>query len=228
MVELSTVSHMADALQAFNRRLASLCRCRVLHKVTLDTYEPEIERYGLSAMDTTESLFGIDSHCVCRLLKELYSNGDEWQRWQWALRWIDAFLEATGYDTVQKWTLISSMTEAYLAEFGYNEHNIKPLDTRYRQLRDTITNTLDTTDAESTLQTIIKSHARQTQNLLRSTHTNPLNVSSLLHMSMNRLFASQNRTNELVLYYSLEKHYKSKLYKEQPTVITALARKEIR
>ena len=210
-LELSSKDKMMMALNAMNRHLLPLCRHRRLNKVIIDTYERELERYGKKSMVITERLFCLDSHCICQLLTHLLHKGKGSERWRLAFLWVDTVLDALGFDLNQKMGLIKKMSEAYLAEFGYNEHNIKPLARRYRHLRDEITQILQyhTVDSESI--DVIRIHCAKIKKNLNIVDAKQLNVSSLLHMSMNRLFVSQNRLNELVLYYCLERYYRKEV-----------------
>lgn len=208
---LSSNEKMSEALNSLNKRLLPMCRNRCLHKVTIDTYERELERYGMTTMGDTELFFDIDSHCICQLLKPLLQEGNGVERWRLAFVWVDSIMDAIGLDINQKWGLIIKMSDAYLKEFGFNEHNIKPLAKKYRQLNGTITQLLQGQGLDSIFYQIIRRHQLKIKKLLQATDVEQLNVSSLLHMSMNRLFASQNRLNELVLYYCLERYYRKEV-----------------
>ena len=200
-----------EALNAFNRRLLPMCRNRFLHKVSIDTYERELERYGVTTMDDTELFFDIDSQCICQLLKPLLNEGNGAERWRLAFVWVDTILDAFGLDPSQKWGLIKKMSDAYLKEFGFNEHNIKPLAKRYRHLSVTITQLMCRQSYDKAYNQVIYNNLLKISKLLKATDIEQLNLTSLLHMSMNRLFASQNRLNELVLYYCLERYYRKEV-----------------
>lgn len=214
-VLLSGQEMMAKALNAFNRRLLPMCRSRLLHKVSIDTYERELERYGKITMDVTELLFDIDSHCICQLLKPLLHEGNGSERWRLAFVWVDLIMDVFGLDINQKWGLIKKMSDAYLKEFGFNEHNIKPLAKRYRHLSVTITQLMQGQSLDNASFHVIKENQNKIKKSVKSIDVEQLNLTSLLHMSMNRLFASQNRLNELVLYYCLERYYRKEVKKAQ-------------
>lgn len=214
-VLLNGQEKMAEALHAFNRRLLPMCRSRFLHKVSIDTYERELERYGMTTMDITELFFDIDSHCLCQLLKPLLHEENGAERWRLAFVWVDAIMETVGLDMNQKWGLIKKMSDAYLNEFGFNEHNIKPLAKRYRHLSITITQLMQGQGLDNASSQVINRHLCKIKKSLKAIDVEQLNLSSSIHMSMNRLFASQNRLNELVLYYCLERYYRKEVKKQQ-------------
>lgn len=202
---------ISEALNAFNRRLLPMCRSRFLHKVSIDTYERELERYGVTSMDDTELFFDIDSQCICQLLKPLLKEGNGAERWRLAFVWVDTILDAFGLDPNQKWGLIKKMSDAYLKEFGFNEHNIKPLANRYRHLGITITKLMQGQSLDNASSQVINRNLNKIKESFKAIDVEQFNLSSLLHMSMNRLFASHNRLNELVLYYCLERYYRKEV-----------------
>ena len=213
-LELSDTDNLPIVLKAINKRLLPLCHNHQLHKLMIDTYEREIERYGERTMDVTETFFDIDSHCACLLLKHLMSNGRGAERWKLAFVWIDAILDAIGLDLEQKWNLIQKTSNSFLDEFGFNEHNIKTLSSRYRNIKTTIEQLLPEGFDELSNK-LIKIHSERIKKSVRDVEVSELNQPSLLHMTINRLFASQNRQNEMMLYYCLERYYRSKIKREQ-------------
>ena len=60
-------------------------------------------------------------------------------------------------------------------------------------------------------QKIVSDYRRNLHQIISKNPLRKFNVSSLMHMSMNRLFASGNRLNELMIYYSLDRFYQSEL-----------------
>ena len=214
-LELNGNDKMSHALDSMNRRVLPLCRDRILHRVTIDTYERELERYGANTIETTERLFDIDSHCVCQLLRLLLNQGKGPDRWRLAFIWIDALLNAFGLNVEQKRELMAKLSNAYLCEFGYNEHNIKPLAKRYRHLSDMIDQMLNGNNIDKACSVVIRRYFNKIKRLMMTTDVKQLNIPSILHMSMNRMFASQNRLNELVLYYCLERHYRKEVKRQK-------------
>lgn len=206
-VELIGNNVMPIVLKAFNKNLLPLCHQRRLHKIVVDTYKRELERYGRELMDVTETLFNIDSHCICRLLNSHFEN----DRWKLAFVWIDRMLDALGYTLESKHELINRMSKGYLGEFGFNEHNIKPLAYRYRQLRQHIANLLNGKVFDDDCEKTMSLYSIKMSKVISNNNISSLRVESLLHMSMNRLFPTKNRLCEMTLYYCLEKHYNSAL-----------------
>lgn len=197
-----------DAMRVVNSLLRPLCETQELHKFTIDTYTREIERYGASVMELTEELFCIDSEAVCAILQGIKGLNADY-RWITAFVSADSFLSAVGLDLPRKLETLSELSVAYRNEYGYNSHNGKQLNDMYRQRRKVITEALQCPGGEllKLLPIFERRDARIAAAVAGRTHR--LNVTSLLHMMMNRHFASQNRTNELLVYDFLKRIYAS-------------------
>ena len=54
-------------------------------------------------------------------------------------------------------------------------------------------------------------YASKVASIIGKTPSDELNMSSYIHMEMNRLFANDNRLNEMVVYNYLTRYYKSEI-----------------
>ena len=210
-VELSGEPALAAVMQSFRKALASLCEARRLHKYMVDTYERELERYGQNVMDLTETLFSIDSDCVCRVLTLLQRGGIEFDRWKTAFLMADRLLEAFGHTITVKRDLINTMAGAYLREFGYDEHNVKQVASQYRKLKNELDAVFRFDNELDGCRDVIDGYMQELQKVLASADKGAVDLRSVLHMTMNRLFASKNRLNEMMLHYCLERWYTSEI-----------------
>ena len=125
-IELNHPALQVDVLNSINKSLVPLCEERLLHKLSIDTYERELERYGSRHMDLTETLFCIDSECISKILGVLCHRGIESERWKLAFAIADRMMDAFDLSVNEKRSLSGDMSRAYLREFGFNEHNINP------------------------------------------------------------------------------------------------------
>ena len=208
-VELADLHDASAVIRLFNKKLASLCDDRRLHKMVIDTYEREVERYGETIMDLTETLFYHDSVCCCSVLKKLMGSRLDSSRWKLSVVMIDTVLGILDYTSEDKLDLVRRIKEGYQREFGFDEHNIKLLAQQYRKIKGDINRAFDLTNDLMGCRWLLDKYQRQLKRTVLGKDVSSLNVSSLMHMSMNRLFASKNRLNELMIYYSLEKYYQS-------------------
>ena len=197
-------------VSAVNKLLRPMCDNGTLHKFVIDTYCREIERYGENVMQLTEDLFCIDSECACAVLRKMEGLPLDY-RWISAFVSVDGFLSALGLDVNEKLELMGRLSASYRAEFGYNEHNGKQLNDMYRSRRNVIAKALHGADG---VVTMVARYFERRNRLIASKACGKaalLNVASLVHIMMNRHFASQNRVNELLLYDFLKRFYRSEV-----------------
>ena len=205
---LKTIEQYVDSGQIWN--------------IQCDTYQQELERYGVNTMSIIEDYFCIDSNAIIHLLQGLVRNNIEKQRWNLSLILIDSFLSAFSFDVIQRKKLLDTMSENFKKEFGMTNHNMKQqLDNKFRINRAAIVEVMqwsNNTVLTGYLEIVkIRQEAIRliAENLICLERTNELQISlnslliSMIHMTMNRLFRSKNRLHELVIYDFLSRYYTS-------------------
>ncbi len=195
---------------------------KLVWKIQLDTYKREIERYGENTMELSEQFFKIDSIYTLRLLHIINENEDETVRWLYSLCAIDKILNAFKFELSEKIYLLQKLSVSFGKEFGLNKGLKLQLDKKYSDNRlnirnfferkngnqeyITIYNLLDDFENSITVVSVAIIEILEIHN--SSISKNDL-VSNFIHMHCNRLFISNQRTHELVLYNLLYKHYSS-------------------
>ena len=119
-------------------------------------------------------------------------------------------LTSFGLSLEEKHNLSKRMCKSMLKEFGYDEHNQKPLNERYRALRKDVANSVEGT-FDKPIITAIEKYAQAISNTLDSCRYKDVNITSHIHMMNNRLFAAQGRFHEMMLYFCLSRLYESLL-----------------
>lgn len=195
--------------------------CGVISKVQLDTYKREIERYGDVLMEETECLFSIDSTYTCDLLSILYANGNkEIDRLLMSLHSTNLYLDAFGFDTIQKKEIMRLISNSFIYEFR-DKYDIKKINSLYQSYKRVISsfmfekNTSDSPGYFSQLYSLQMQRKEEISNvaqrIMSKTTKKTINqtMSSYIHMMNNRLFVSHQREYELVSYTCLYKFYDS-------------------
>jgi thiopeptide-type bacteriocin biosynthesis protein len=207
--------------------------CGIVQKIQYDTYIREIERYYESNIDDTESLFYADSTTTLLLLKAIHQNKTEdEERVAIACKSIDQLLTDFGYDIDSKLSIITMMSNSFCREFGYNDRNQMQLNTIFRDISKRIepyvfSNGIVFTPFQQTICDIIFGRSmKQTdvisaikKNIKYSKQKEQELICSYIHMMMNRLFCSQNRKYELLVYYFMKKKYTSIIARQEKGVI---------
>ena len=194
--------------------LSTHLKTNEVNKVVVDTYQREIERYGARHIELSEQIFHAGSECVAAILKHLKE--DSALRWKAAFLIVDALLTKLGLRLEQKKELVERMSDSFLREFNFNIHNSKSLNDAYRIKRKAVADLiggLDKDDMDSFMGKHVNTYANDVTGIIGDIPTDKLNLSSYIHMEMNRLFANNNRLNEMMVYNYLTRYYKSEIAK---------------
>jgi thiopeptide-type bacteriocin biosynthesis protein len=189
-------------------------------KLQTDTYEREIERYGVATMELSEQLFCLDSMMTLNFLSQIDSFQSDY-RWLFGIIAIDALLDAFGYDLEQKTKLLEGMKTSFGKEFGMNKHLRKQMNEKYEKFESQIKIFFQEEIEDENL-AFVRAYALQNQVALKAI---ALNIStaltapqlqdvlgSYIHMTMNRLFKSKQRMYEMLVYDFSYKNYKTMAY----------------
>ena len=196
----------------------------IIFKIQADTYQREIERYGNETMELSESVFFHDSKAIASVLSLIEGDAGEKYRWMFGLRGIDMLLDDFGYNMQAKAKLMADIKEGFFQEFGGSDKLKHQLNDKYRSERESIEKILDAQqDTEEIEPAIVFFKERSEALKLINVEINNLQVfnnqiyshdrllQSYVHMTMNRLFVTDNRKHELVIYHFLDKYYQSKM-----------------
>lgn len=200
-------------IRAVERALHPHIQAGEVHKIQTDTYQRELERYGMHRIEVCETLFHHDSLSTLQFLAQTGETFDENLRFGFAIHKIDALLKGTQHTIQGRYGVINHLKEQFFQEFEGNSTLRQQLNERYRAYRTLIEHALSRpfpllngqenwTDQQQTLLHQL-SEATPDPTQLASM------VDSLIHMTVNRLFPSKQRAYELVLYHCLAKHYDS-------------------
>ncbi len=207
---------------------------KFIWKIQIDTYHREAERYGSDSMEWVEELFYYDSLNKLRFLE--LTEGDEREnfRWLWGLRTTDDLLNAFEYTLEQKQVLLRNLKESFGKEFYAGKTLLLQLNRKYNNYKQAINSIMNGTENKTsafyntifsesnTFLKIIKpilKKAKQANSSTDSADSFKEKVGSFIHMSLNRLFTSQARLQEYIIYEFLNRWYVS-VIKQTPEVKT--------
>ncbi|KAA2241354.1 hypothetical protein F0L74_15730 [Chitinophaga agrisoli] len=186
------------------------------YKLQTDTYEREIERYGAATMELSEDIFHYDSQAVLDCIDLLEGEEGETYRWLLGARGIDMLLQDLGYDLAGKAAMLKNMQQAFFREFGGNKALQTKLNDKHRGHMRRLGSILDPEqDAENGLEEAIAIFTLRSMRISERVAQSGLAVhdqlTSYIHMFLNRLLLSNHRKHELVIYHFLSRHYDSQL-----------------
>jgi thiopeptide-type bacteriocin biosynthesis protein len=188
-------------------------------RVSLDTYEREVERYGgAEGIAFSEEIFQADSEAVLEIVQTL--SGDEGldARWRLTLRGIDMMLGDLGLDLVEKLSLVKRQRATFFRELRAESSTEQQLSDKYRIERPALDALMDVTideagDLSSALE-VLNARSIKIRAIGARANRVGVNVADLaashVHMHANRLLRSAHRAQELVLYDFLTRIYESR------------------
>ena len=220
-------NYISVVMMNVNKALKKYVNNNLVWKVQIDTYKRELERYGLEAMELSETLFWYDSEMICNIIASDVIKQDENLRCLLGLKMIDTLLTDFGYSLQEKWDLINISQERFKKEFGINAVSKRQFGQKYRILKSYIEKILDTNAEQeelySSLFIPIHEKSKATESIVEEIKKrmrisdNP-SITDLLysyiHIMLNRLILTQPRMHELVLYDYLFRYYNSLLARQ--------------
>lgn len=220
---LKDAKNISSVISLFNREMSPYIDEDLIWKVQIDTYQRELERYGTTTMEHSESMFHFDSEAILSMLSIPEYNESDQQRWLLALKILDALLFDFEFGIDQKIALLTELSEDFKKEMGFTIKGYKlQLDKKFRTHRKLIEEIMGTPEQTSwaiPLMEIIRQRSLKIKpiagTLLQMEMNQKLEVSlhsllrSYIHMTINRLFRSKQRVYELVIYDMLERYYSS-------------------
>jgi thiopeptide-type bacteriocin biosynthesis protein len=210
--------------QSFIKLLEPHVESGIIHKVIIDTYSRELERYHEDLIDFVEDLFFYDSKSVLGFISLLDDSPDsEFYRLVYAMRSIDQLFEDFSLDLEKKHELTTRMYRAFFYEHGGNPTLQKTLNAKYNDLKKKLFTHMDSKlDIENDIEeigdllTIRSKENNESCNNIKEYLFKKYGIEgiyqslpSYVHMSMNRIFISNQRKYELVIYLFLERYYTS-------------------
>lgn len=195
----------------------------LIHKVTIDTYQREMERYGDDLIEEAETIFYHDSISCLKMLN-LFAQIEEAEKYRivMSLRGIQELVQDFNLTLDQKYTFSKMIQTSFFREFGAHPSLQKQLNDKYRSYQKMMFSHLDTAQDEANeIEEAIQFFAERSVSIKESVMCiidkveNEQKLFDLLasyvHMYLNRMFVSEQRKYELVLYHFLEKYYNSQL-----------------
>jgi thiopeptide-type bacteriocin biosynthesis protein len=236
---VSDPKNIAPIIQAIRSHSTPYFEKNLVWKIQLDTYQQEVERYGINAMHLAEKWFFYDSKMIVDMLALIEGDEGERIRWLFGLRAVDTMLDDFGFDMEKKFDLVTILRENFGREHGMNSNLKDQMEKKFRNDRAVINELMDRgNDQASEMLPLFQFLAQKSaavqpiaEQILTLNKNNqlgmPLNdlMASYSHMMVNRLFKSKQRTHEMVLYDFLHRYYKSEIARRKYSKINIKKKK---
>lgn len=211
--ELSDSCHFNKIFALINQYLKEYVDSGEISELLLDTYQREIERYGKETIEQAEFLFWKSSSSV---LYE-YLHFDDEDKIIVSLFYIDTLLEFLGLTAQKKLDWVKEDNLAFKYEFNADKKLNSQLDKKYRMFILRYTEFEQSDEYRAFREYIIAEVNNAEKELRHITQHYPGAVheffQSVFHMHINRMFVSNQRMFEMIIYDYLFRYYKSLAFK---------------
>lgn len=216
-IRLCNTKEIGFVINTFNRSIKNLLKSKSIWLVQIDCYDREIERYGIKTIELSEDIFWKDSIEILNFLSNNKSSEfkkTDFSKSIFGLKLIDFYLRSFELTNIEKVNFTKKIRDSFYEEFEITKENKKQIEIVYINNKEIINSELSffiDPDLTTHLDLNLKEVLKETKGKISSDKFNYI-LSSYIHMSLNRLFYSNNRIHELVCYDVLWKFYKFKLY----------------
>ena len=218
--------NIAPIIHHFNHAMQHYINHDLVWKIQTDTYQREIERYGAELIELSEQLFSLSSEMICKTIALDAVKQDENLRWLLGLKMIDTLLSDFEFSLQDKHKLLNTLQDNFGKEHGITTDFRRQFGQKYRTEKIRIEKILDNNSEQdeeySALFRPILENSEASKSIIEALSSRKQkaesrkkilfleeNLSSYIHMTLNRLFRTQQRTHELILYDYLFRYYNS-------------------
>ncbi|WP_285569656.1 lantibiotic dehydratase [Geothrix limicola] len=202
---------LAELLPLVHGHLKEPLAQGLLWKWQVDTFEPELERYGgPHGFALAEAWFFEDSG---RVLEHLVAGPTMEARWRSGFVGVDAIWAALGLDLRERKDLAQASREAFRKEFGDTGETVVQIGAKFRNLRKDLERAFqDAAEGATASGSLARIREAIEQGLIQEDRISL--ASSLAHMHLNRLFRDNPREQEWVLMEFLARMYESRMARQ--------------
>jgi thiopeptide-type bacteriocin biosynthesis protein len=220
---LTDSPNLHDVIETVNNHLYKHLVNGLIDNIQIDTYIKETERYGGSeGILLAENIFFADSLMICELLSSFEQNAEKEElRWLFGLVNIDRLMSDFNLLTEMKLNFMDNLVKHFAGDFQKDKYLNKQFDTKFKNHLEEINAVLKENKIDFYEHLINKRHTLY-RSSISDVNTGIKNgaihkqvpdlLSSYIHMSCNRLFRTEHRRHEFVLYNLLLRYYKCEFY----------------
>ncbi|WP_294314272.1 lantibiotic dehydratase [uncultured Chryseobacterium sp.] len=196
-INLHHQQSFSDVLMRIHEVLDYYFQKKMVWNIQLDTYHRELSRYNPEFIEDTEKAFFADSMLILNLLCDENFTGNDDIKLFAAVKNVDSWLSLFALSLQEKMEFCKNMENAFLREFSleFRTH----LKTKFRALNNETHYFLKNNAFELVFS--------ERDSILSRLNLCKDNLSSYIHMSINRWFNSEQRALELMTYTFATRHY---------------------
>lgn len=213
-LHLADTQSLGRVISVINRETQQLIKDNIISNIIIDSYNREIDRYGHDTIDISEQIFFIDSKTIVELLSTLSNYEDrEEARLYLAFSIVDNYLTLFGLTLTEKRNYCNSLLKIEsFKSYSKSKEIRKALDTQFRSTSAAVEGAINKVK-DATFSVLQKNNVLMAPLIdilqIKCAKVRSLDLlANYIHMSLNRLFKSENMFHEYVTYTLLEKYYR--------------------
>lgn len=220
-LKLKDVTAFSIVVERTNACLKKVADEKRIWRIQLDTYERELERYGMFVLQS-ERIFFHDSTAIANILDKLTRNQEKENfRWLLSMGAIDRMLNDFAFSPDDKIALMERLKSSFSKEFNIQKQSLIEIDKKYRHFKPDIESILNH-DGKRYLSyfAILEKRSKQMQPIIRTIRQLKIDktsviqsvdqlVESFIHLSLNRLLSHTHRLQERIIYDFMWRFYTS-------------------
>lgn len=215
---LTDTQYLSYLIDAVNQLVTPEIETDRIWKLQLETYQREMKRYGSQTMELSETIFYVDSIAIAEIVGLLYGADDEMTRWLLSMKMIDNLLVDFELNVDDRLLLLEGMKNGFAKEFNMDNTAQRQLSAKYRTFRAEINSAMKGEFETQFCNLLIDkskkicSVASEISSLCKQSNSDVLLedlLISYIHMMLNRLFRTNQRKYEMVIYDLLQRYYLS-------------------
>lgn len=219
---LQSTGEYSRVLERINIVLQEYVNSGEISSIQTDIYNREIERYGKATIEDAETLFYRNSELAIQCL-----DYDDEEKIIASLFYIDKLLDKLNLSIDERMKWVNNYNIAFKKEFNTDKRLNSQLDKKYRAFKLKFMDFIQSEEFAEERELIISNldeMALILQNIIYHSENQTLEVSmesffkSFFHMNINRLFVSNQRVFEMVIYDYLHRYYKTLHYQANNTM----------
>jgi thiopeptide-type bacteriocin biosynthesis protein len=214
---INNINYYNEILDKINITFEQYIDSGEISIIQMETYSREIERYGENTIEEAETLFYKNSEFTLQCL-----HYDDEEKIIVSLFYIDEVLSKLNLSVQEKLDWIKDFNTAFKQEFNADKKLNSQLDKKYRGFKPKYSGFIQSEEFSEERNYIIANIEEsnlELQNIIHHHKNQSLGISlqsffhSIFHMNINRVFVSNQRLFEMVIYDYLLRYYKTESFK---------------
>jgi thiopeptide-type bacteriocin biosynthesis protein len=204
---------IAELISKLSLLLAPYFEAGIISDLQLRTYQRETERYGPERIEMVEYCFKNDSNLVLYLISKA---ADVHHCYYQSMLLLEKVMADAAFSAEQQLSFVETTAAQFAAEMSIPSEGSKKINIGYKTfLTDTAALQLSKVNEKKILATADGFTA-----VLEKCDTEEKErmVFDLFHMHTNRLFSTDQRVHEMIMYYYLTKKIKTRLHRHQSII----------